>query len=80
MRIYLITHAGRGFAGNVEVPTGTTLGQTFVRTLPQADPCQYLMRLNRRSACGGTVLCPGCRVTFTPSNIASTNRALGSPQ
>ncbi len=69
MRIYYINCSGAGFANEIEVPEGTTLGQLFGQKMPGNDPGDYTIRLNRGPAASEEPLTEGCRVSITPRKI-----------
>jgi len=69
MKIFYINNSGSGFANEIEIPAGTTLGQLFEQKMPGADPADYLIRLNRHPATSAEVLVEGSRVSITPTKI-----------
>jgi len=82
MKIFFINHHGGGFADYVEVAEGTTVEQFFMKRIPQGDPANYLIRVDRQLAAADEVLREGQRVSFTPTKIEGaltgwTVRALG---
>jgi len=69
MTILFINNHGGGFAGHVEVPDGSTVGQVFEKQMPGCEPADYLIRVDRLPAASDQVLQPGARVSFTPVKI-----------
>ena len=48
MRILYINNDGGGFADFIEIPSGTTIQQLFSQRVPNGDPRDYLIRVNRQ--------------------------------
>jgi hypothetical protein len=69
MKIFYINNTGSGFADQIEVPEGTTLGTLFTQKMPGAHAGDYLIRLNRAPAAADEALTEGCRVSITPTKI-----------
>lgn len=69
MKCFYINNSGAGFADQIEVPQGTTLGGLFAQKMPGSKPQDYLIRLNRQPAGAEEVLTEGCRVSITPTKI-----------
>ncbi|MBI1348693.1 molybdopterin converting factor [bacterium] len=69
MRLLFINNDGGGFADEIDVTDGLTVRQLFEQRLPQGQPGDYLIRVNRQPTTGDTVLQPGDRVTITPLKI-----------
>ena len=69
MKVFYINNAGSGFADQIEVPDGTTLGQLFASKMPGNRPGDYLIRLDRMPASADEPLRDGCRVSITPTKI-----------
>ena len=69
MKIFYINNIGSGFANEIEVPEGTTLGQFFTQQMPGHESADYLIRLNRQPAAHHEPLTPGCRISITPTKI-----------
>lgn len=69
MKILLINNDGAGFADDVTIPDAMTIEQLFADRLPQADPADYLIRVNRQAVSSGQELCDGDRVSLTPTKI-----------
>ncbi|MGD0770252.1 MAG: molybdopterin converting factor [Tepidisphaeraceae bacterium] len=61
--------SGRGFADQIEVAEGTTLGQLFQQRMPGSDPHNYLIRVNPQPAVAEEPLAEGCRVSVKPTKI-----------
>ena len=66
MKIFYINCSGAGFADQIEVPEGTTLGQLFAQKMPGSHPGDYTIRLNRGPAAAEEPLAENCRVSITP--------------
>ena len=69
MKLFFINNVGSGFADRIEVPEGTTVGQLFKDKLPDANPADYLVRVDRQPVAADEVLRDGCRVSVTPVKI-----------
>ncbi|MGD0140162.1 MAG: molybdopterin converting factor [Tepidisphaeraceae bacterium] len=69
MKIFFLNNDGGGFADQIEVAEGTTLGQLFQQRMPGCDPHNYLIRVNRQPAVAEEPLTEGCRVSVTPTKI-----------
>jgi hypothetical protein len=70
MTIFFINNDGGGFAANLDVADGTTVGQLFRDKIPDRRAEDYLIRVDRQPVPATHVLTPGCRVSFTPTKIA----------
>lgn len=69
MKILYINNQGGGFADHIEVPEGTTVQKLFDQKMPNSDPADYLIRVDRMPASAGQVLHPDSRVSITPLKI-----------
>ena len=69
MKIFYINNTGAGFAEQIDVPQGTTLGDLFAQKMPKSDPQDYLIRVNRQPAASDEILVDGSRVSITPTKI-----------
>ena len=69
LRILWINNGGGGFADYVQVEEGTSVAQFIGKRLPEANPGDYLIRVNRMPVAGDQVLQNGDRVTCTPVKI-----------
>jgi hypothetical protein len=69
MKIFFLNNDGGGFADQIEIADGTTLGQLFEQRMPGADPQDYLIRVNRQPAVSNEPLTEGSRVSVTPTKI-----------
>ena len=69
MKILFINNDGGGFAGPVELSEGTTVSQFFAKQLPDANPADYLIRVDRLPAAADQVLVEGSRVSYTPTKV-----------
>ena len=74
MTLFFINNDGGGFAANVEVADGTTVGGMFNDRCPGRRPEDYLIRVDRQVVLADHVLTRGCRVSFTPTKIAGARR------
>ncbi len=68
-RILFINNSCAGFADYVNVPEGTTIDQFFRDKLPDQQPGDYLIRVNRQPVAKDQVLKEGDRVTATPLKV-----------
>jgi hypothetical protein len=69
MKIFFLNNDGGGFADQIDVPEGTTLGQLFEQRMPGRKPHDFLIRVNRQPAVADEVLTEGSRVSVTPTKI-----------
>jgi len=69
MKIFYINNTGSGFADQIEVADGSTLGQVFAAKMPGSIPSDFLIRVNRQPAAADELLTEGCRVSITPVKI-----------
>jgi hypothetical protein len=69
MKIFHINNTGSGFAEQIEVDQGASLGQLFAQKMPGCHPGDYLIRVNRQPAAADEVLTEECRVSITPTKI-----------
>ena len=69
MKILWINNSGGGFADFVDVEPETTVEKFIAAQLPQANPADYLIRVNRMPVSRNQVLQDGDRVTCTPLKI-----------
>lgn len=69
MRILFINNDGGGFADHVEVEPGTTVSKLFSQRMPDREPRDYLIRVNRQHAASDQVLQEQDRVSITPTKI-----------
>jgi len=76
MKILYINNDGGGFADYVNVAVGTTVQAFFAEHIPNANPHDYLIRVNRQPAAADQVLQEGDRVSFTPTKIEGASRQL----
>jgi hypothetical protein len=78
MKIFYINNTGSGFAEQIEVSAGTSLGGLFAQKMPGCHPGDYLIRVNRQPACAEEVLIEGCRVSITATKIQGAASASAS--
>ena len=69
MKILWINNDLGGFADYVHVNEGTTVQSFFKEKLPDREPSEYLIRVNRQPVASDYVLQEGDRVTATPVKI-----------
>ena len=69
MRVLFLNNEGGGFADRVEVEPGTSVAQFLADKLPNRDPADFLIRVNRLPVPSDQVLAEGDRVTATPVKI-----------
>jgi hypothetical protein len=69
MKLFFINNDGGGFADNIEVSEGSTIGQLFEQRVAHGKPADYLIRVNRQPVAGDHVLQEGDRVSVTPTKI-----------
>ena len=69
MNVLWINNDGGGFADYVDIAEGTTVEKFFNEKLPDRDPSDYLIRVNRQPVARDTVLQDGDRITMTPVKI-----------
>ena len=69
MKITFLCNDGSGFAGEEEVPEGTTLISFLGQKMGDVNPNRYMIRVNREIAKLDQVLTPGCRVSCTPLKL-----------
>ena len=69
LRILWINNSGGGFADYVQVEEGTSVAKFIAKRLPDANPTDYLIRVNRMPVASDQVLSDGDRVTCTPLKI-----------
>ena len=69
MKILYINNHGGGFADHIDVAEGTTVAQLFEQKMPDSDPTDYLIRVDRLPASAEQVLQDGSRVTITALRI-----------
>ncbi len=69
LKVLWINNAGAGWADHVDVSDGTTIKQFIAEKLPDTEPTDYLIRVNRMPVAQDQVLQDGDRVTCTPMKI-----------
>jgi len=69
MQILFINNHGGGFADKIEIPEGMTVRELFAQKLPDSEPQDYLIRVNRQPTTSDYVLQPEDRVSITPTKI-----------
>jgi len=69
MRVFLITTENEGHAGDIELPSGTTVQALFAARMPDAVVDNFLLRVNRLLSAPQQVLRDGDRISITPMRI-----------
>lgn len=75
MRVLYVNNDGAGFADYVDVAEATTVAQFFAQRLPNRQPSDYLIRVNRLPAAADQLLREGDRVSITPTKIEGAQAA-----
>ena len=75
MRILFINNTGGGFADYMDVEADISVAKLFRKQLPDAEPSDYLIRVNRQPVSREYILQDGDRVTFTPVKIEGATAA-----
>ena len=68
-KVLFINNDGGGFADNVDITEGMTMGQLFAQKMGAVHPGSYLIRINRAETSSAYVLQDGDRVSITPTKI-----------
>ena len=74
MQILFVNNDGAGFADYLDVNHGTTVDRFFAEQMPDRQPRDYLIRVNRQPVARDHVLGPGDRVSITPTKISGASR------
>ena len=74
MKILLINNDGGGFADYIDVPEGTKVNELFKQRMKDANPQNYLIRINRLPVAADQVLHDGDRISITPTKIEGADR------
>lgn len=69
MKIFYINNDGAGFADYIEIPEGTTVQTLFSQRVPNGQPANYMIRVNRLPVAANEILHEGDRVSFSPTKI-----------
>ncbi len=69
MQVLFLNNDGAGFADHIEIADGTTVERFFEDQLPDREPADYLIRVNRLPVPREYVLQEGDRVSATPVKI-----------
>jgi len=69
MRLLFINNNGGGYADYLDVTEGTTVETFFEQQMADAEPSDYLIRVNRQPVPRDHVLQENDRVTFTPTKV-----------
>ena len=69
MKILYINNHGAGFADHIEIENQTTVEKLFSERMPDCNPADYLIRVNRQPVGRDQVLQEGDRVSITPTKI-----------
>jgi len=70
VRVTFLNNDGGGFAKELELEEGTTVGTVFAREMGESSKAEhYLIRVNRQPMTADTVLVDGDRLSCTPTKI-----------
>lgn len=69
MRVLFINNLGGGFADFINVESNTSIMDLFKQRMPDEEPSDYLIRVNRQPVPKEYVLKENDRVTITPVKI-----------
>lgn len=69
MRILYINNDGGGFADHVDVTPSITVEKFFSQKMPDREPGDFLIRVNRQPVARDYVLQENDRVTITPTKV-----------
>lgn len=69
MQVLFINNDGGGFADHIDVADNLTVEQLFRDRLPDREPGDYLIRVNRQPVPRNYVVQAGDRVSITPTKI-----------
>ena len=69
MKVLFLNNDGAGFADYVEINPGTTVDKFFTQKLPDRQPTDYLIRVNRQPVPRDYVLQENDRISITPTKI-----------
>ena len=69
MKLLYINNDGSGFADHIEVGADTAVAAFFAEKMPDRQPADFLIRVNRQPTTADQVLKPDDRVSITPSKI-----------
>lgn len=69
MKVLFINNLGGGYADYVDIAEGTTVDKFFGEKMPNCQPVDYLIRVNRQPVSREYVLQDGDRITCTPVKI-----------
>ena len=69
MRILYINNDGGGFADHVDVTPAITVEKFFSQKMPDREPEDFLIRVNRQPVARDYVLQENDRVTITPTKV-----------
>jgi sulfur carrier protein ThiS len=75
MKILFINASGGGFADYLEIEDGTTVRKLFTQQLPEREPEDILVRVNRMPVPADYVLQEGDRVSMTPTKVHGAQAA-----
>jgi sulfur carrier protein ThiS len=78
MRILYINNQGAGFADHIEIEPNTTVEKLFTQQMPDSNPADYLIRVNRQPVSRDQQLQEGDRVSITPTKIEGASAVLAA--
>lgn len=78
MRILYINNQGAGFADHIEIESKITVEKLFAQQMPDSNPADYLIRVNRQPVSRDQQLQEGDRVSITPTKIEGASAVLAA--
>ncbi len=69
MKVLFLNNHGAGFADFVEVADGITVEAFFAERMPDCEPADYLIRVNRQPVARDYVLQDNDRISITAVKI-----------
>ncbi len=67
--LFINNNNGGGYADYLDVTEGTTVEAFFEQQMADAEPSDYLIRVNRQPVPRDYVLQENDRITFTPTKV-----------
>jgi len=74
MQIMFINNDGGGFADRLSIEGPITITELFRRQMPNSEPADYLIRVNRQSVSADYLLQEGDRISITPTKVEGATR------
>ncbi len=75
MKVLFINNLGGGYADYVDIAEGKIVDKFFSEKMPDCQPVDYLIRVNRQPVSREYVLQDGDRITCTPVKIEGARAA-----